>query len=116
MNAQHEPTIPATDEAWDDRILGADESYTALAEDNEAEFSAASGTRLISIRMSESMIDDLKLIAQKNKNIGYQTLIKQVLQRFIDCEKKMIWNEMVQEFMNQEAKKAGEKPEKRKRA
>ncbi|MDX8380165.1 MAG: hypothetical protein R8K48_09055 [Gallionella sp.] len=36
--------------------------------------------------MQKSTIEDLKVIASFHK-LGYQTLMKQVIQRFVDCEK-----------------------------
>ena len=44
-------------------------------------------TQLVSIRMSESLIEDLKCIGKK-ENLGYQTLAKNVLKRFVDAELK----------------------------
>jgi hypothetical protein len=61
---------------------------------SELQLDASAGTQLISVRMSVSMIEDLKLIAQIN-GLGYQTLMKQVLGRFVECEKKAIWNQIV---------------------
>ena len=85
------PTIPASDEAWDDETLGADaDSMKAVDEETEAALDAAVGTQLVSIRMQKSMIDAFKAIAATNKNIGYQTLMRQILQRFSDSEKKKI--------------------------
>lgn len=89
-------TIPSTDEAWDERALGADEAHVAVAPDDlSKEADDASGTQLISIRMQKSMIDDFKAIASRNKGIGYQTLMKQILQRYIDSEKRLLWNDFV---------------------
>lgn len=89
-------TIPSTDEAWDDRSLGADENFVEVAQADLANAAdEASGTQLISIRMQKKMIDDFKAIAVRNKAIGYQTLMKQILQRFIDGEKRQLWNEFV---------------------
>lgn len=80
-------TIPTSDEAWDDKALGADEKYVRVVDSKTAEqIDDAAGTQLISIRMQKSTIEDLKLIASLNK-IGYQTLIKQVMNRFVECEK-----------------------------
>ena len=45
-------------------------------------------TQLVSIRMSESLIEDLKCIRGKKENLGYQTLAKNVLKRFVDAELK----------------------------
>jgi len=62
----------------------------------------AAGTRLISIRMDQQMIDDLKFIASRHEGIGYQTLIKQILARFIEAEKKQLWREEVSKVLKAE--------------
>lgn len=87
--------IRASDEAWDDRSLGADASYAKRAEDDiEALIDESAGLQLISIRLNKSMIEDFKSIAALNNGIGYQTLMRQVLKRFVDCEKKRLLNEL----------------------
>lgn len=91
-------SIPASDEAWDDETLGADANSMKVADKaTESAVDEASGTQLISIRMQKSMIDSFKAIAAANKGIGYQTLMKQILQRFIDGEMKRVWNEHIAE-------------------
>ena len=91
-------SIPASDEAWDDEILGADAGSMKVADkEMESAVDDASGTQLISIRMQKSMIDSFKAIAGANKGIGYQTLMKQILQRFIEGEMKRVWNEHIAE-------------------
>ena len=81
----HAATIPDTEEAWDERTLGADEKFVEVVDQAEEELiNEAAGTQLISIRMSKCMIDDFKMIASLNGSIGYQTLMKQILQRFVD--------------------------------
>ena len=50
--------------------------------------------KMISIRLQNDLIDDLKAIAQLN-GLGYQPLIKQVLTRFVVGEKKKIHNDTV---------------------
>lgn len=98
-------TIPTSDEAWDARELGAAEEFAHVAaEEITAGIDEASGTQLISIRLRQSSIDDLKAIALINKNIGYQTLIKQILQRFIECEKKAAWNQIVADTISKNTK------------
>lgn len=111
--------IPASDEAWDERSLGLDEeSVKVVDEEIEASIDESAGTQLISIRMQKSMIEDFKTIAALNGNIGYQTLMKQILQRFIDCEKKRIWSELIADKLKEQAKasndvkKPKEKPRK----
>jgi len=95
--SEHEQSIQASDEAWEERQLGADESFVEVVRDdgfNEA-VDRAARTKLISIRMELEMIDALKYLASKHHGIGYQTLIKQILARFIDAEMKNMWNEEV---------------------
>ena len=115
MNKQ---TIPASDEAWDEGTLGADEDFVKVAsEDLTAEIDAAAGTQMISIRLQKSLIDDLKTIAALRDGIGYQTLMKQILQRFATCEKKQIWNELISEKLKERQRhpEAEAKPKARQR-
>ena len=120
MNVQ---TIPDTEEAWDERALGADEDFVEVVDEVEAALiDEAAGTQLISIRMHKCMVEDFKMIASLNGGLGYQTLMKQILQRFIDSEKKRIFRELVSEKLKmQEAKttatvKTVEKQEPRRRS
>ncbi len=97
-------SIPASDEAWDDETLGATAEFMKVA--NEATESAsddAAATQLISIRMQKSMIDSFKALATLNKGIGYQTLMKQILQRFLDFEMKRVWDEHLAQLAAQHA-------------
>ena len=66
--------------------------------DIAAAIDEAAGTQLISIRMQKSMVDAFKTIAAANKGIGYQTLMKQILQRFIENEMKRVWNEHLEQL------------------
>lgn len=87
-------TIPASDEAWDERSLGADEAFVIVADDDiNATIDEAIGLQPISIRLQKSLIEDFKAIGELN-GIGYQTLMRQVLKRFADCEKKRLLREM----------------------
>lgn len=109
-------SIHASDEAWEDRFLGSDEKFVKVAGASlEASVDEASGTQLISIRLQKSLIEDFKTIASLNGGIGYQTLMKQIMQRFVDSEKKRIFNALVSERLKtrQEAKPMAS-PQKRK--
>lgn len=120
-------SIPASDEAWDERLLGADENFVGVVEADIAKaIDEAVGSQLISIRMQKSTIEDLKLIASLN-GIGYQTLMKQVMQRFVDCEKKQLFRELAAEKIGvraalsatstcMEGRSVALKPQQRKRA
>lgn len=105
----NERTIPASDAAWDERALGADEQFVAVADERlTALADEAAGTQLVSIRMHKAMIDDLKAIAAHQGGMGYQTLMKQVLQRFIDAEQRLMWNEFVALKLKEQAAQGAE--------
>lgn len=97
---------PVTDEAWDDGTLGTDANFAALVEaTDEQAIDAAVQLQPISIRLQKSLIEDFKLIAQLN-GIGYQPLMRQVLTRFADCEKKRILREVAGEAAQRHAEQA----------
>jgi hypothetical protein len=90
--------VPASDEAWERGQLGRDEAFVKRAEgDIENVVDEALELQLISIRLQKSLIDDFKYIATLN-GIGYQPLMRQVLKRFADCEKKRILKEKADEM------------------
>jgi predicted DNA binding CopG/RHH family protein len=89
--------IPDTEEAWENRRLGADEAYAVAAEPTDAAIDSALDLQPISIRLHKSLIEDFKIIASMN-GLGYQTLMRQVLRRFADCEKKKLLLDLANEF------------------
>ena len=98
--------IPASDEAWETGQLGADHAYAQVVKGDdtlEAQIDAALELQAISIRLQKSLIDDFKAIALL-VGVGYQPLMRQVLTRFVDCEKKRILNERVSEMKEQQEK------------
>jgi predicted DNA binding CopG/RHH family protein len=98
-------SIHASDEAWEDRRLGCDENFVKVVDNvQEDDLAEASGTQMISIRIQKSLIEDFKMIASLNGNIGYQTLMKQIMQRFVDSEKKQIFNDLVKEKLKSQQK------------
>lgn len=103
--------IHASDDAWENRSLGNDENFVEVVDEAQEEaVNEASGTQLISIRMQKSLIDDFKMIASLNGGIGYQTLMKQIMQRFVCSEKKRIFNELISEKLKSQQKEAVNKP------
>lgn len=108
--------IPGTEEAWESGRLGADEKHVSQlsAEElaREAELIDDSlGLQPISIRLEKSLIDDFKSIATIN-GLAYQTLMRQALKRFADCEKKRILSQLAAEAAVKKAEKAAVKAEK----
>lgn len=86
--------ISSTDDAWDTRELGSSEAHVKVSDDlSEVEINDALELHPISIRLNKSLIEDLKMIADLH-GLGYQPLVRQVLMRFADCEKKRILQEV----------------------
>jgi hypothetical protein len=79
--------IEGTIEAWEDGSLGCDEQYVEVSGVSDVALDDALSLKLISIRLQNSLIEDLKEIA-KIEGLGYQPLIKKVLLRFVDAEKR----------------------------
>lgn len=109
--------IPSSDEAWDSGELGGDaESAQPIRENLEKEIDASLEMHMISIRLQKSLIEDFKAIAQLNA-IGYQTLMRQILKRFVECEKKKILREafaLREAAARSETEESDERPKRRK--
>lgn len=100
--------IQGTAEAWESGKLGCDEKYASLSEELTTDmFNELSESKSISIRLKESMIDDLKFFADL-EDLGYQTLIKNLLQRFINCEYKKLARDLASEKAKDKAELAAE--------
>jgi hypothetical protein len=85
--------IVGTPEAWEDGSLGREEEFVRVSKDvDDFALNEAAGLQPISIRLQKSLIEDFKMIAEIN-GIGYQPLIRQVLKRFSDSEKRRILRE-----------------------
>ena len=82
--------IESTTEAWETGKLGSDEEFVRVDTDiDDKAIDEALELQMISIRLQKSLIEDMKMIAKIN-GLGYQPLIKQILKRFVDGEKKMM--------------------------
>jgi predicted DNA binding CopG/RHH family protein len=97
MNKQTK--ISATDEAWNDGELGRDEKYVVKVSQEEAASIMASVSesldlQAISIRLPKSLIEDFKAIAEY-RGLGYQPLMRQILQRFASSEGRLIMRELL---------------------
>lgn len=94
-------------EQWENGLLGREEAFVARSNSaSQNNIDEMLALQAISIRLPKALIQDLKDIAQLN-GLGYQPLIKQILTRFVDAEKKMMANELIRERLNKlNAKKA----------
>ena len=93
-----------TEQAWDERKLGAEAEFVGVADvSHEEALQAALELQAISIRLPKDLVRQYKLIADFH-GIGYQPLMRDVLQRFVAPELKHILE------TQQKAAKAMEKP------
>ena|SRR5690606_12467357 len=83
-------------EAWETGELGASADSVAVSTDSAA-LDDALGMQLISIRLQKKLISDLKRIAGHH-GIGYQPMIRDLLNRFVNSELKMILNEELRQL------------------
>ncbi|WP_395947513.1 CopG family antitoxin [Caedibacter taeniospiralis] len=67
------------DNAWDERKLGSDVKHAVL---HQTSADNSLNLKLISCRLQQDLIDDLKYIAS-SKGINYQPLIRQVLTEYV---------------------------------
>ena len=110
--------IPATDEAWDNGELGREEKYVKKADKSfQAQVDKSLEMQMISIRLQKSLIEDFKFIATLS-GIGYQPLMRQILKRYVDSEKKKILRDVAHEAKAkaEAAKRSGTEAAKQKKA
>lgn len=84
--------IVEKDDKWDTGELGREEEWAKaveLSEDQQRAIDDAIGLQMISIRLPKALIEDFKFLGEVN-GIKYQTLMRQILARFAECEKKNI--------------------------
>ena len=81
--------IPGTDAHWEDGTLGTSLEHAEISPNRLEDIDDALAMQSISIRLSRSLIDDLKILAEIN-DIGYQPLIRRVLTRFVEGETKQL--------------------------
>ena len=75
--------IAGTDQAWEDRALGASDAHAKVASaEHLAALDEALGMQSISIRLPKQMIESYKLISAHH-GVGYQPLMRDILQRFV---------------------------------
>lgn len=84
-----EKEIVSSIESWESGALGGDAEFAVPAPDiDQALLDEAVGIKPISIRLDAKMIDELKLFSEMH-GMKYQPLIRVILGRWLDAEKKM---------------------------
>ena len=77
-----------SDEAWDNRELGATESFVRKASpEHEKSLDDKLDLQIISIRLQKNLIEDLKELAGED-GLGYQPYIRQILTHHVRNEKR----------------------------
>ena len=77
-----------SDEAWDNRDLGATESFVRKASpEHEKSIDDKLDLQIISIRLQKNLIEDLKDLAGED-GLGYQPYIRQILTHHVRNEKR----------------------------
>jgi hypothetical protein len=85
---------PAITEKWESGEYGRSEEHAGVVSDEEsAALDESLGLQPISIRLQRSLITRLKIIA-KYRGIGYQPLVRDLLNRFAVSELKDIIHEL----------------------
>jgi predicted DNA binding CopG/RHH family protein len=85
-----------SDQAWDDRALGAEQEFVGVADSShEQALNDALELQSISIRLPKELIKNYKLMAAFH-GVGYQPLMRDVLQRFVQPELQHILESQIQ--------------------
>lgn len=88
--------ITASDEAWDNRELGAEATHIGVCDDSEeSAINDMMGLQAISIRLPKALIENFKMIAQYH-GVGYQPLMRDILCRFSRSETQKIMQELLE--------------------
>lgn len=82
---------------WEDGSLGRDPGHVVRVAEEEVGLDEALGLQLISIRLQKKLINDLKAIAQYH-GIGYQPMIRDLLNRFAESEIKQLLTQRLNEL------------------
>ena len=75
--------------AWEDLDQDLEKNSSAAPAEELAALDDALDLQLVSIRLQKQLISDLKAIAEYHK-IGYQPLVRDLLNRFVTSEKRRI--------------------------
>lgn len=87
---------------WENGELGASEEHVRVSStEQELMLDDALGMQHISIRLQKKLIADLKRVAGHH-GIGYQPMVRDLLNRFVQAELKMILQEELSALEQQE--------------
>ncbi len=82
---------------WESGALGQSAEHAVVAQGSKQEVDDALGLQLISIRLQKQLVGDLKKIAEYH-GVGYQPMIRDLLNRFARSEILSIIKERMKEL------------------
>ena len=88
-------------ELWESGELGTTEAHAQVSTGSKQEVDDALGLQLISIRLQKQLVNDLKKIAEYH-GVGYQPMIRDLLNRFARSEIKQIICQRLNEIESSE--------------
>lgn len=89
--------IYANTDKWESGELGNSEEHVKVSDFTVEDLQKSIELQAISLRINKDLLEDLKGLAQMH-GIGYQPLMKQILRRFVDSEKRRLANEYISEL------------------
>ncbi len=87
-------------ELWENRELGASEEHVRVSKKGKS-LDDKLGLQAISIRLPKTLIANLKAIAAHH-DIGYQPMVRDLLNRFADAEMKQILIQQIKDIEEEE--------------
>ncbi|MFA5662415.1 hypothetical protein [Castellaniella sp.] len=97
--------IQGSEEAWDDRTLGASEEHAELApKELQQQVEEALAMQMISIRLPKQVVTLFKALAEI-QGVGYQPMMREALTRFAEGEAR----HLVMELASRERQRAAKK-------
>lgn len=98
-------------EKWEKGELGLSPEHTRISRDEEDHaLDDAMGMQPISIRLQKKLIADLKRVAG-HYDVGYQPMVRDLLNRFVQAELKMMLQEELKSLEEQEQQSRAESTE-----
>lgn len=92
---------------WESGELGRDLAHAVRVPEEDVGVDEALGLQLISIRLQKKLINDLKMISGAY-GIGYQPMIRDLLNRFVESEIKQMANARLAELKAERERNATE--------
>lgn len=89
MATKKEKEIYGNVELWESGKLGSSKDTARISNFSVEDLQKSIQLQSISLRIQKDLLEDLKFIAQ-HYGVGYQPLMKQIIKRFVDAEKRAI--------------------------